>query len=474
MCVSRSLYCAQRVGHRSSSFAPTTMQTAGYRPSPMHTASPTPTGDPVRASVAHLLARAHGIPCSAAAQAFAQLVQPAARFGIALDVLLPLLSGQAETTRRILAAYILYYMYATHPIAINPFRSAFAEVFVRERDVSRAETERGGVSENEQLVWVLWKILKGDGNDLGPYSPATLAQSPLPPKLRAAQLTIDDALTLDDDEAPGQVSGDKRTLIQSGTAGASPAPSAARTPIEGANEIRASPLPPGDDSKFEFLEHGMRLLLAACQRVLTLSEQRVVVLTLPHFAPHTLVPLHSLPPLLALNPALGHPLIVALLNTSRDSPSGSSFTRADVFDILRQLPPTLPSFDILGRLLRDPTIVPIADNLDDSREDRQQINGIPTTTIADLTRTEVLGSFVLNAIAWVERSELEAREGLISDDRAAKGVQNLCRFYNSLIKLGLIDPSSDVESAEMAHFALAHANYEDANALYRVLVMGKF
>lgn len=72
------------------------MQTAGYRPSPMHTASPTPTGDPVRASVAHLLARAHGIPCSAAAQAFAQLVQPAARFGIALDVLLPLLSGQAE------------------------------------------------------------------------------------------------------------------------------------------------------------------------------------------------------------------------------------------------------------------------------------------------------------------------------------------------------------------------------------------
>lgn len=57
-------------------------------------------------------------------------------------------------------------MYAGHPIAMNPFRSAFAEIFLRERDMSRAEAECGGVSENEQLVWVLWKILKGDGNDV--------------------------------------------------------------------------------------------------------------------------------------------------------------------------------------------------------------------------------------------------------------------------------------------------------------------
>lgn len=76
------------------------MQTASYRPSPMPTAPSTPTGDPVRTSVAHLLARADGIPCSAAAQAFAQLVQPAARFGIALDILLPLLSGYSEVRYR--------------------------------------------------------------------------------------------------------------------------------------------------------------------------------------------------------------------------------------------------------------------------------------------------------------------------------------------------------------------------------------
>ena len=73
----------------------------------------------------------------------------------------------------------------------------------------------GEVCPNEQLVWVLWKILKGDGNDvskpfvalflqsgtvakpyfqIGPYSPSTLARSPLPPKLRATNLLLDDEM----------------------------------------------------------------------------------------------------------------------------------------------------------------------------------------------------------------------------------------------------------------------------------------
>ncbi|KAL5525162.1 hypothetical protein ACEPAF_9031 [Sanghuangporus sanghuang] len=453
------------------------MQTATYRPSPMPTAPSTPTGDPVRTSVAHLLAQADGIPCSAAAQAFAQLVQPAGRFGIALDILLPLLSGYSEVPRRICAAYILYYMYAAHPIAMNPFRSAFAEVFLREREMSRFEAERGGVNENEQLVWVLWKILKGDGNDLGPYSPLTLARSPLPPKLRAAHLTVDDALTKQDDESFDSHPSESQFVNQVKTDGLDPSSSISPASVEDGSEVRASPLPQGDDPKLEFMEHGMRLLLAACQRVLSLSEQRVVVLALPHFSPHTVVPLHSLPPVLALNPALGHPLVVALLNTSSTGSFNASFRRLDVLDVLRQLPPTLPSFDILGRLLRDPTLIPAVESVGDdvmSGEYGQGMNGAPKTTIADLTRSEVLGAFILNSIAWVERFESQAKEGLISDDRAAKGVQNLCRFYNSLIKLGLIDPSSDVQSAEMAHFALAHAHFEDANALYRVLVMGKF
>jgi len=49
--------------------------------------------DQVHASVSHLLTRAYSLPCSTAAQAFAGLVQPIARFQLALDALLPLLDS---------------------------------------------------------------------------------------------------------------------------------------------------------------------------------------------------------------------------------------------------------------------------------------------------------------------------------------------------------------------------------------------
>jgi len=49
--------------------------------------------DQVHASVSHLLTRAYSLPCSTAAQAFAGLVQPIARFQLALDALLPLLNS---------------------------------------------------------------------------------------------------------------------------------------------------------------------------------------------------------------------------------------------------------------------------------------------------------------------------------------------------------------------------------------------
>jgi hypothetical protein len=47
--------------------------------------------DPVRAALSHLLSRAYSLPCSTAAQAFTQLVQPTSRFQLALEALLPLL-----------------------------------------------------------------------------------------------------------------------------------------------------------------------------------------------------------------------------------------------------------------------------------------------------------------------------------------------------------------------------------------------
>ena len=62
---------------------------------------PLATGDSIRASVGHLLTRAYSLPCSTAALAFNQLVQPTSRFQLALDALLPLLDSNttAEVSR---------------------------------------------------------------------------------------------------------------------------------------------------------------------------------------------------------------------------------------------------------------------------------------------------------------------------------------------------------------------------------------
>jgi hypothetical protein len=49
--------------------------------------------DPLYASVGHLLSKACSNTCFTAAQAFAQLVQPNARFQLALDALLPILDS---------------------------------------------------------------------------------------------------------------------------------------------------------------------------------------------------------------------------------------------------------------------------------------------------------------------------------------------------------------------------------------------
>lgn len=59
----------------------------------MEPATATVVAGQVHASVSHLLTRAYSLPCSTAAQAFAGLVQPIARFQLALDALLPLLDA---------------------------------------------------------------------------------------------------------------------------------------------------------------------------------------------------------------------------------------------------------------------------------------------------------------------------------------------------------------------------------------------
>ncbi|TFY58381.1 hypothetical protein EVJ58_g6456 [Rhodofomes roseus] len=384
--------------------------------------------DPARASVGHLLSKAYSLPCSTATQGFTQLVPPMKRFQVALDVLLPLLYAPAEPAQRILVSYILYSLYAPHPIAINPFQSALLATFVKEREAAIRVAVDGGVSENEQLVWVLWKILRGDGSDIGPFSPSTLARSPLPPKLRAANLTLED-------EA-------ERT----------------RSDLNGATGTDAeAQVTPEQDEERQRLSDAMTLLLAARDRVLTLSEQRILLPALPQLTSRPVITPMDLPSLISYNPSIAHPLFAALLSSCAASNRDPTL----YLEVLRYLPPILPSFDIMGRLLRDPTTV-----LDIATGGK--------TTIADLVRTEVLGWFLHECINWLDRAEEDERAGEVSDDRFAKGVQNLCRFFTSLIKFSIIDPASDADSAEMAHFTLRNARFEEAQLLYRILVTGQF
>ncbi|KAI0290738.1 hypothetical protein B0F90DRAFT_1854817 [Multifurca ochricompacta] len=405
---------------------------------PLHHTQPPPAAqghtDPLYASVRHLLMKACSNTCSTAAQAFAQLVQPTARFQLALDALLPILvSPRSELPQRILVAYITVLLIRDTPIAINPFKSVLFDTFTKERNAAVQLSGEGKTSDDEQLVWVLWKVLKGDGDHLGPYPPNTLART--------------SNLVLDEEKVP----------FDSSQEGAPQHP----TPAHRQDRSKLDRLVFGNDvspeevEKTQLLSQGLTLLLAARERVLTLSEQRLLGPVIPQLtSPSVLISL-DLPLIIAHNPTIATPLLVSLLTLP---PSDISSV---YLDVLAQLPPTLPTFDILGRLLHD--ITPATDSITGGK-----------VTVADIVRMEVLGPFLHQCILWLDHAEREERDGLISDDRFAKGVQNLCRFYSALLKVNVVDPASDADSAEIAHFALRNSRFEEANALYRVLASARF
>ena len=203
---------------------------------------------------------------------------------------------------------------------------------------------------------------------------------------------------------------------------------------------------PEEDAENESIAQAMALLLAARERVLTLSEQRVSALR-PHPLSHLTHPSMQilkpaipdlisplmitsldLTPLIAHNPTLAHPLLISLLThpqlkaQSQNPKEPQRFNVSAYLDVLKHMPPTLPSFDLLGRLLRDPTSVPWSSLPSGGEGERG------TTTVADLVREEVLGRFIHEGINWLDKAEQEEKDGLIADDRFAKGVQNVCGF----------------------------------------------
>ena len=135
---------------------------------------------------------------------------------------------------------------------------------------------------------------------------------------------------------------------------------------------------------------------------------------IPHLAESSAITSIDLAPIISTNPAIAQPLLVALL--VKASSTSSSIGISPYLEVLRYLPPTLPSFDLIGRLLRDPTVL-------------HDVTTGGRTTVADLVRSEALGWFIHEAIAWLDHAEQDELEGVISDDRFAKGLQNVSFFY---------------------------------------------
>jgi hypothetical protein len=180
---------------------PTNMMHHHQPQSAMNATTHSTPSDSLTQAVTRLLSRASSLPCSAAFGAFQKLVPDPDKFRLSLEVLLPVLSGahaevslsfgglvlilvwtecrlgsiSCQLTDRILSAYLLFALYAPHPFSLNPFKSALTEAFIHERDEAREASSRGQVHSNEQLVWVIWKILRGEGNDVRPPSFPTLS-----------------------------------------------------------------------------------------------------------------------------------------------------------------------------------------------------------------------------------------------------------------------------------------------------------
>lgn len=153
--------------------------------------------------------------------------------------------------------------------------------------------------------------------------------------------------------------------------------------------------------------------LTCALRVLTPVVRQILGPLIPQLTSTPLITSHDLPPLIAHNPTLAHPILVALLS----QPAIDTY-----LDVLRHLPPTLPTFDLLGHLLRDSTVV--TDHTTGGR-----------TTVADLVRSEVLGWFLHQSIQWLDRTEEEERAGVISDDRFMQGVQNVRPYFRPLTSM---------------------------------------
>lgn len=114
--------------------------------------------------------------------------------------------------------------------------------------------------------------------------------------------------------------------------------------------------------------------------------------------------------------------MVRLVNAYGSTRSGNATTTTDVFSPLRdsfsirryllvlaELPPTIQSFSVIGKLLLP----------------NSQASGEGSRRIATLVRTDVLGGFISGCIRWIEKEDRDEKEGRVHDDRVATATRNV-------------------------------------------------
>jgi len=247
---------------------------------------------------------------------------PAQRFSHALaDVLPELTDARIEPARRILAAYILYALYSgdAKKRALNPFNPALNEAFLCERKRLLELGDRAPPG-HAQLVWVLWRIATGNGDDvsallencsfqcaqylglvlqLAIFSPTTLSSSPLPTSIRPTKLQLASeanneeelaSLTHSSSFADPDDSFVTPRVVPQGSTGI--IGRASRDKLNPASTIgdrrisdvgasmqsttqRSLPDVDVDPAQVTSVGRALEFLSASCTRVLSLSEQRV-------------------------------------------------------------------------------------------------------------------------------------------------------------------------------------------------------
>ncbi|KAF8508086.1 hypothetical protein JB92DRAFT_2657136, partial [Gautieria morchelliformis] len=407
-------------------------------------------------SLYNLLARASNVSCSQGASAFFSLLTTEDdRLSLAIDGFIPALQNtDLQIPQRILAAYALNALYVSHDHS-NLFHDHLLRIFHSSQHARNSPQGRSGTqAENEQLVWVLWKILRGESDDLAPYSPMMLSRTSIPDHLQPLHLAVHHG------SGHGNISPLSTTQSSVGSMGF-PTPQNSTTLFQTGNPAEETSEPHVNERERDELSHAIVLLLSARERVLTLTERRMLQQHLPTLTqPLSLLRPGDIPPLAAKNADIAAKLLLLLLDRKDEDSERIEQAKEGYLDALRKLPPTVQSFYLIASLLRPSHY--------DSAASAQQEDS-PEVRVAALVRSEVLGGFVSGCVRWIESAEQDEKDGEVHDDRVAIAVLNLCRFYSSLLKHDFVSAASEADTAEMMGFALRFSKFENARSLYSTL-----